>query len=301
MSTLPRASDSAADPDLVPVLARAAAGVPHVLDLTYLPQVDLASGEVVGVDVKLRIAHPHRGLLSPAQFWPAARAAGLISSLARQAVRRCAREVGTPEPQGSSELRVWIALPGVLVHDPFLPAQLAELAAELAPRTLVLQFGGDGLELTPDLAARIAALRGAGATVAVDDALAWCDWLPSGPEVDAVRLSPRLVRAVTSWSSRGAYPRGAYPRGVYPDVTPSVAGLVRLAHRHGLVVAAAGVESWDEGARLCDLGCERASGYLFSPPLTGERANGLLRGHASWVAPNGGLSSVPSPRPVPPH
>jgi EAL domain-containing protein (putative c-di-GMP-specific phosphodiesterase class I) len=289
-----RADDPAADPELAPVLARAAAGVAHLLDLTYLPQIDLASGEVVGVDVNLRVAHPRRGLLAPARFWPAAGAAGLLSPLARQAVRRCVREVPASDHGPGADLRVWLPLPSVLVHDPSLLALVEELATELAPRALVLQFGEDWLDTAGDRAVGPAALQGAGAAVAVltDGEHRWRDRLEDGLGVDALRLSPRLVRAVADPVRDGA-------EGAEGDVTAATAGVIECAHRHGLVVAATAVESWDVSAGLWELGCDRASGYLFSPPLTGERVNGLLRGHASWLGRDDAVAMIPRPRPVP--
>ncbi|MGZ4618091.1 MAG: EAL domain-containing protein [Frankiaceae bacterium] len=293
MATLSRADDPGGDPELVPVLARAAAGVPHALDLTYLPQIDLASGEVVGVDVKLRVAHPRRGLLAPARFWPAAHTPGLLRPLAREAVRRCVREVQATDRRRGADLRVWVPLPSVLVRDPSLLALVEELAAELAPRALVLQFGEGGLDTTPDLAYRLAALRGAGAAVAVltDDAPRSREWLEDGLGVDALRLSPRLVRTVAHLLRDGAE----------GDVDASTAELIESAHRRGLVVAATAVDSWDVSAGLCELGCDRASGYLFSPPLSGAWANRVLHGHASWLGRDDRAALMSRPRPVPPQ
>ena len=198
MTTLPRADDPAADPELVPLLARAAAGVPHVLDLTYLPQVDLASGEVVGVDVKLRVAHPRRGLLAPARFWPAAQTAGLLSALARQAVRRCVREVQAHR----SSARHRSARLGPATGRPRSRSLTAGAGRRARGRARssragpAVRRGRAGYRA--DLAFRLAALRGAGAAVAVltDGGPRWRDCLTDGLGVDALRLSPRLVRTV---------------------------------------------------------------------------------------------------------
>ena len=61
-----------------------------------------------------------------------------------------------------------------------------------------------------------------------------------------------------------------------------VASVIRLAHARDLYVVAEGVESWSESARLVDLGCDRAFGYLFSPPQTPERARAMLARGSGW-------------------
>ena len=68
--------------------------------------------------------------------------------------------------------------------------------------------------------------------------------------VDAVKLDRRFVRGL----------------GVDLDDDSIVASVVRLAHARDLYVVAEGVESWTEGARLCELGCDRAHGFLFCGP-----------------------------------
>ena len=51
------------------------------LELHYQPQVDLATGEVVGVEALLRWNYPGRGLVSPDEFIPVAERTELIRPL----------------------------------------------------------------------------------------------------------------------------------------------------------------------------------------------------------------------------
>jgi EAL domain-containing protein (putative c-di-GMP-specific phosphodiesterase class I) len=94
----------------------------------------------------------------------------------------------------------------------------------------------------------------------------------------------------------------AFVRGVGHDVEEDrvVASVIDLAHARGLVVVAEGVESWAEGARLCDLGCDRAHGYLFAGPQRPDRARWMLARGVGWQATGGAgalpSDAVPSPR-----
>ena len=44
-------------------------------------------------------------------------------------------------------------------------------------------------------------------------------------------------------------------------------GAVHMARRLGIPIIAEGVEQPQQAARLADLGCDYAQGFLFSPPL----------------------------------
>ena len=67
----------------------------------YQPQVDLATGRVVGVEALARWAHPGRGLLSPAAFLGVADETGLVVELGRQVLHTAAHQVAA-----------WRRLPG---------------------------------------------------------------------------------------------------------------------------------------------------------------------------------------------
>ena len=89
---------SALDIDLVPALKRAVED--DALVVHYQPEVDLASGGVVGMEALLRWQHPQRGLLWPADFLSVAERGGLLPSLGWEVLRR-----------GAKELSSWRSLP----------------------------------------------------------------------------------------------------------------------------------------------------------------------------------------------
>jgi EAL domain-containing protein (putative c-di-GMP-specific phosphodiesterase class I) len=243
--------------------------------LHFQPEVELASGALVGMEALLRWQHPERGLLWPRQFLPVAETAGLLGLLGWWVVEHCVAEAGMwQDLPGAADRPVqtlWINVSG---------DHLAELEFVDRVRDLVsargLRPGAIGLEITEEALAPLGSratrvlgdLHTAGIALAVDDFGTWYSSFATLGElrVDVVKLDATFVRGV----------------GSDLEEDTIVGSVIRLAHAHRLVVVAEGVESWAEGARLCELGCDRAHGYLFSAPVRAERARQLLARSAAW-------------------
>ena len=70
---------SSLDADLVPALSRAVED--DALVVHFQPEVDLASGGVVGMEALVRFQHPHRGLMWPGEFLAVADRNGLLPAI----------------------------------------------------------------------------------------------------------------------------------------------------------------------------------------------------------------------------
>jgi len=70
----------------------------------------------------------------------------------------------------------------------------------------------------------------------------------------------------------------SFVRGLGQDDQDSaiVRGVIALAHSLNLVVTAEGIETFEQLARLRELGCDHGQGYLLSRPLPGESLGSLL-------------------------
>jgi diguanylate cyclase len=271
------------DLDLAPSLRVA---LDHeALVLHFQPEVDLASGAVVGMEALLRWQHPQRGLLWPADFLAVADGAGLLPSLGWWVLERCAAELETWRPLpltvDGAPRQMWVNVAGSQLLEPDFVDRVARLVTECAlpPRTLGLEVTEEGLALGSRHATRLLErLREIGVALALDDFGTWYSSLGTLGElpIEAVKLDRSFVRGVGSDLENDTI----------------VSSVIELAHAHGVRVVAEGVESWAEGARLCELGCDRALGYLFSGPQRAEQARLMLAHGTGWS----GAGRLPSPR-----
>jgi EAL domain-containing protein (putative c-di-GMP-specific phosphodiesterase class I) len=267
---------SSLDLDLVPALKRAVAD--DALVVHYQPEVDLATGCVVGMEALLRWQHPQRGLLWPAEFLGVAERAGLLPQLGWEVLRRGAKELASwrslPMADDGTPRQLWVNASASQLLEVDFAERIAGLITEfdLIPGTLGIEVTEETLATGSKHApALLHELRDAGAVLAIDDFGTWYSSLGTLGDLplEAVKLDRSFVRGV----------------GNDLDDDSIVSSVITLAHAHGLRVVAEGVESWSEGARLCELGCDRAHGYLFSGPQLPEHARMMMAHGAGWVAP----------------
>jgi EAL domain-containing protein (putative c-di-GMP-specific phosphodiesterase class I) len=251
------------------------------LELLYQPEVDLQTGAIVAMEGLLRWHHG-AGVLGPSDFLEHAEDSGDMAPIGKWVIE-----------QGAAEAARWRAAPG-RPRQLFLNVSSSQLAADDFVETISDAIERHGLPkdclgievteaaidmLGPTAPYLLAELRAIGVVLAIDDFGTWYSTLGALDElpINAVKIDQRFVRGV----------------GGDVDGDTIVASVINLAHQRGLYVVAEGVESWAESARLTELGCDRAYGYLFASPQPAEKARWLLAQGAGWRAQD----AVPAPRP----
>lgn len=258
------------------------------LELLYQPEVDLATGAIVAMEGLLRW-HSDEGQVGPGAFLDAAERTGDTVAIGEWVLTTGAAEVAAWQGLRGGARQLWLNVSASQVRAPgFVDLVASTVAAHGLPRDLLgLEVSESSLrELGLDAGPVLADLRAAGVALAVDDFTSWyatlgaIDTLP----VSAVKLGQRHVRGVDE-----------------TPYEPVAATVVRAAHERGLYVVAEGVETWGEAARLTELGCDRAHGWLFSSAQRSDRARWLMQQGTGWrdsvVTPlDVAKPFVPSPR-----
>jgi diguanylate cyclase (GGDEF)-like protein/PAS domain S-box-containing protein len=238
--------------------------------LVYQPIVELATGEVRGVEALLRWRHPERGVVSPAEFIPLAEETGLIVPLGRWVLHAACRELGAwrRASPGAGAVRVAVNAAERQLRDPALldDVRAALAAGGLPGEALLLEITEGALMQDPErVRDTLAALKALGVCVAVDDfgtgysSLSYLQRFP----VDVLKIDKRFVDGVAAEDGDRAIART----------------VIALGRTLGLRTVAEGVETEEQRAALVGLGCELGQGFLFARPLGADEASAFVAAH----------------------
>ena len=221
----------------------------------YQPKIDLASGEIFGVEALVRWQHPTRGLLQPVSFMPEVERTDLIEPLTAYVLGAALRQQQAWREQGIELTMAVNVSARSLGPDSVLPETIAELTERWGTGrgqlTLELTEGGLIEAAAPDMLGR---LHDMGERLSIDDfgtgysSLAYLQRLP----VDEIKIDRSFVKGLAE---------------VHDDAT-IVRSTIDLAHNLGLKVVAEGVEDQAVLKVLIEYGCDAAQGFLFGRPVT---------------------------------
>jgi PAS domain S-box-containing protein len=222
------------------------------LVLHYQPQVDLASGAIVGAEALLRWNHPERGMVAPGTFIALAEESGLILPIGTWVLMTaCAQicywqEAGLPVVPVSVNLSVYqfsdeivgtlkFILEAYGVDPALLELELTESAS--------MADAGKSYEL-------LAQLKAMGIRLAIDDfgtGYSNLNYLKRFP-VDKLKLDKSFVDDIL----------------VDDDDLAIARAVIAMAHVLRLTVVAEGVETAGQLAMLAEMGCDIIQGYYYS-------------------------------------
>ena len=234
--------------------------------LHYQPQIEIASGRIVGVEALVRWLHPVRGLVPPIQFIPLAEESGLIEPIGEWVLRTACAQAAAWQRSGLPALRMGINVSARQFHNPALESLVAQALIEhgLAPEQLELEITESLSMKDPEESIRIlASFKALGIGIAIDDFgtgysnLAYLRRFP----VRRIKLDRSFVSELGSQSSSRAI----------------VEAMVAMAHKLDLQVIAEGVETSEQRDQLLRYGCDELQGYWFSRPVDAARCGALLQ------------------------
>jgi len=248
--------------------------------LHYQPQIEIASGRIVGVEALVRWQHPVHGLVPPTQFIPLAEESGLIEPIGEWVLRTACAQAAAWQHSGLPGLRMGINVSARQFHNPNLESVVAQVLVEhgLAPEQLELEITESLSMKDPEESIRIlASFKALGIGIAIDDFgtgysnLAYLRRFP----VRRIKLDRSFVSELGSQSSSRAI----------------VEAIVSMAHKLDLQVIAEGVETTEQRDQLLRYGCDELQGYWFSRPVDAAACEALLHKQSALGR---GLSTDPA-------
>jgi len=238
------------------------------LQLHYQPQVNMRSGDVVGVEALLRWQHPERGLVPPGEFLPLIEQSDLIIEIGEWVMQRAFLQMNEWLRHG---LRLTVSV-NIAARHLQLPDFVARMDAylkqnpDILPSQLELEvLESAALHDIDHVRSVMRACLDRGINFALDDfgtgysSLAYLKQLPA----QTLKIDQTFVRDILD----------------DPDdlaLTQAVIGLASVFERK---VIAEGVETAVHGVLLMRLGCDLAQGYGISRPMPPDEIPAWVSGY----------------------
>ena len=254
------------------------------LRVYYQPQIDLQSGQVVGLEALMRWHHPTGRMIEPSVFIPLAEETGLIVPMGEWILRAACWQMKEWRETGLQPLRL-----GVNVSSKqFQQTNLTDLVSSILQET-GLEAGRINLEITETMIMSdvnesisvLQSLRDVGVTIAIDDfgtGFSSLSYLKDFP-ADHLKIDRAFVQNLPASKNEANIARH----------------IIELAHSLGLKVIAEGVERNDQMEFLKTLGCDEIQGYLISPPLPAEEVLKLIQENQLFTNVKEGSATVTEP------
>ncbi len=243
-------------------------------ELHYQPQIELASGRVVGVEALLRWRHPEDGLIPPARFIPVAEDSGLIVPIGEWVLDEACRQATAWRAAGLPPLVMAVNLSAVQFRRGELQQTVLRVLQSTGfdPRLL-------DLELTESIMihdaeavlATVRQLKQQGIRLSIDDfgtGYSSLSYLKRF-DVDKLKIDQSFVRDLAR----------------NPDDAAIVRAIIQMAASLGLQTLAEGVEDAEALKLLREFGCHEAQGFYFARPMDAQALADYVR-HPVHVAPD---------------
>lgn len=230
----------------------------HQLILNYQPQVNIETGELLGVEALVRWQHPKRGMIFPSQFIPLAEKSGLIGMLTEKVVTIAVEQSQCWQQQGV-DIVISVNVSADNITSLSLPEQLKKLTDEHAIKAekIVLEITESAFmgELTSSLDV-LNRLRMKGFLLSIDDfgvGYSSLTQLYQAP-FSELKIDQRFIMRMLEDT----------------EAMVIVKICIMLGHMLGMKLVAEGVETKEIWNELHKLGCDVAQGYFIAKPLSAD-------------------------------
>ncbi len=236
--------------------------------LHYQPQVELSTGQIVGMEALVRWNHPTRGLLLPGAFLETAERTGAMAAIGHWVLDHACRQMSLWRKEGIAPLTIAVNISPTQIKaanefvqyvcDTLKKWDLAAVDLELDVTELML---ARATFAQSDVLERLHKL---GVKIAIDDfgtKYSTLDYLKTY-RVNRLKIPQRLINAATQ----------------DPESAAMVRAIVGIARELNIEVIAQGVETEAQWTYLTATSpVTKVQGYFYSEPVPANHADELLR------------------------
>ncbi len=234
------------------------------LSLVYQPQVDITSGEIIGVEALSRWHHPQLGQVSPIDFIATAERIGMIKPLTEWVLITACNQAIAWKKAGLPALRmaVNISPSHFLVRDIVLLIKRVINETGIIPAELELEITEGVIQTEQQNLSIFQDLKDLGILLAIDDFGTGYSSFASLKHltIDCLKVDKYFIDDIL----------------IDNETQLLIASMIEMGHNLGYEIIAEGVETQAQFDTLKELGCEMAQGYLLSKPVSPDKISKLL-------------------------
>jgi len=235
------------------------------LEVYYQPQVNVISGEIIGVEALLRWNNPTLGMVSPGEFIYIAEKTGLILPIGEWVMRSACSQNKAWQKAGILNIPIAVNLSVNQFQNVKIVEQITKILIEtdLNPKYLELEITENIIMKEPEyIIESLKQLKELGLTIAIDDfgteysSLNYIKQLP----VDKIKIDLSFIQGININKKDEAI----------------IKVIIVLAKNLGLKVIAEGVETKQQLDFLRELMCDEIQGYYYYKPMNASQIEELM-------------------------
>lgn len=234
--------------------------------LHYQPQVDIATGKIVGAEALVRWNHPVAGFVSPAKFIPIAEESGLIIPLGEWILHEACQQNLKWQEAGFPPISIAVNLSAVQFRQKNLCQSIAKVLKNtgLEPHYLELELTEGLIMSNADSTINtLNDFKATGIRISIDDfgtgysSLSYLKHFP----IDYLKIDQSFIRDITT----------------DPDNAAITTAIINMARGLNLRTIAEGVETSEQLKFLRLHSCDVVQGYYFSKPVPAAEFTDILQ------------------------
>lgn len=239
--------------------------------LYYQPQIELASGKIMGAEVLIRWKHPVLGFIPPAQFIPYAERNELILPIGYWVLRTACEQYMAWQNQGLQAFLLSVNYSGMQLKQNNQIALISGVLQEtgMSPNNLKLELTeGVVMEDAENIVSTLYEFKKMGISFSIDDfgtGYSSLSYLKRFP-IDSLKIDRSFVQDIASNADDHAI----------------AATIIAMAHSLRLSVIAEGVETKEQLEILRALACDQIQGYYYFKPMPAAEFKKLLAASACY-------------------